>query len=199
MEIPQFPELTFEDATHTYKLNGVVIPNVTTLMSPLTEKTYDEVDPVIMMKAAARGTAVHEACENYALYGIEDCPAEYKGYFDAFKLWWDEKKPVVLSCESHVYHKMLGYAGTSDLLCEIKGHVTLVDYKTTAKVEAMLCGVQLEGYARAWESHGIKIEDRMILQLSQTGKFLEHHYLKDKERWEVLNALLKIRNYVNKF
>ena len=199
MEVQKYPELTFDDLTHTYRLNGIIIPSVTTLMKPLSDRTYEDVDPVVLQNAAKRGTAVHEACENYALYGIEDCPSEYYGYFEAFKSWWDKEKPIVLAPECQVYHKMLGYAGTTDLLCEIRGSVTIVDYKTTAKMEPMLVGVQLEGYARAWESHGVKIDDRIALHLQRAGKFSANHFPKNKECWDVLNSLLKIHNYVNKF
>ena len=199
MEIPKFPELTFDEKRHIYQLNSIEIPSVTTLMKPLSDRTYKDVDPDVLKKAAERGTSVHMACENYALYGIEDCPLEYMGYFDAFKRWWDETKPVVLAPECQVYHKELGYAGTTDLLCEIRGVVTIVDYKTTAKMEPMLVGVQLEGYGRAWDSHGVMVEDRIALHLQKAGKYSVNHFPKNRECWDVLNSLLKIHNYVNKF
>ena len=69
-------------------------------------------------------------------------------------------KPVALGTECKVYHKILRYAGTSDLMCIINGRLTLVDYKTSAQVNSKLCAVQLEGYDRAWESHGVKVDDR---------------------------------------
>ena len=54
MEIPMFPELTFEEGTHTYKLNGIEIPSVTTLMQPLSRKVYGDTDPDVLARAAAR-------------------------------------------------------------------------------------------------------------------------------------------------
>ena len=30
IHIPQFPELTFDEFTHTYRLNELIIPSVTT-------------------------------------------------------------------------------------------------------------------------------------------------------------------------
>lgn len=128
-EIPQFPELTFEEERHLYYLNGLEVPSVTTLMKPLSSDFYSTVDPEVLNKAAKRGTAIHNAVENYAKFGIEDIPPVYAGYFAGFREWWDSRKPEVLATETKVYHKILRYAGTVDLLCIIDGRVTLVDYE----------------------------------------------------------------------
>lgn len=196
-EIPSFPELTFEEVSHVYRLNGLVIPSVTTLMRPLSDDFYSAVDPDILNRAARRGTAIHNAIENYATFGIEDIPAQYSGYFDAFRQWWELRKPEPLAFESRVYHKILRYAGTADLLCLIDGRLTLVDYKSSAQVNTKLCAVQLEGYDRAYDSHGIKVEDRLILHLSKSG-YQEVPFRRSGECWSVLSALLTVRNYMNK-
>lgn len=82
-EIPQFPELTFEEERHLYYLNGLEVPSVTTLMKPLSSDFYSAVDPEVLNKAAKRGTAIHNAVENYAKFGIEDIPPVYAGYLPA--------------------------------------------------------------------------------------------------------------------
>jgi len=53
-------------------LNGLEVPSVTTLMKPLSSDFYSTVDPEVLNKAAKRGTAIHNAVENYAKFGIED-------------------------------------------------------------------------------------------------------------------------------
>lgn len=108
-EIPQFPELTFEEERHLYYLNGLEVPSVTTLMKPLSSDFYSTVDPEVLNKAAKRGTAIHNAVENYAKFGIEDIPPVYAGYFAGFREWWDSRKPEVLATETKVYHKILRY------------------------------------------------------------------------------------------
>lgn len=40
VKIPEFPELTFDEAGHLYHLNGVEIPSVTTVMKPLSSEVY---------------------------------------------------------------------------------------------------------------------------------------------------------------
>ena len=118
-EIPQFPELTFEEERHLYYLNGLEVPSVTTLMKPLSSDFYSTVDPEVLNKAAKRGTAIHNAVENYAKFGIEDIPPVYAGYFAGFREWWDSRKPeglpqnpaVCRHGRSAVHHRRKGDAG----------------------------------------------------------------------------------------
>lgn len=194
--IPDFPELTFEEKWHTYHLNGLEVPSVTTVMKPLSNDFYSTVDPEVLNRAASRGTAIHNAAENYAKFGIEDVPPAYAGYFDGFRQWWDDAKPEILATEHKLYHKILRYAGTADLLCIINGKLTLVDYKTSAQVNTKLCAIQLEAYDRALESHGIKVEDRLILHLSKTGHKAVR-FLRSGKCWSVFSALLTIKNYMD--
>lgn len=195
--IPQFPELTSEEQRHIYRLNGIEVPSVTTLMKPLSEDFYSTVDPAVLGRAAHRGTAVHNAIENYVSLGVEDIEPAYAGYMDGFLAWWRRMKPVALGTECKVYHKILRYAGTSDLMCIINGRLTLVDYKTSAQVNSKLCAVQLEGYDRAWESHGVKVDDRLILHLQRDGQYQEVGFSRSSKHWSVLSALMTVRNYMN--
>ena len=40
MEVLELPELTFDERRHIYKLNGVALPSVTTVMKPLSGDVY---------------------------------------------------------------------------------------------------------------------------------------------------------------
>ncbi len=84
-KLPEMTGLTFDPCGHTYRLSGLAIPSVTTLMKPLSNAVYQTVDPKILEKAANRGTAIHNAAENYVKFGIEDVPPALAGYFDAFR------------------------------------------------------------------------------------------------------------------
>ena len=97
-EIPQFPELTFEEERHLYYLNGLEVPSVTTLMKPLSSDFYSTVDPEVLNKAAKRGTAIHNAVENYAKFGIEDIPPVYAGYFAGSGKTRFYVKPNLMQC-----------------------------------------------------------------------------------------------------
>ena len=198
-ELPIFDELTFDERSHIYRLNGSEIPSVTTLMQPLSDKVYGSIDKETLSNAANKGTIVHNAIENFLDFGIEDIDSANEGFFDAFLDWYHKFQPVVIGTELCSYHKQLRYAGKTDLICQIRGATTIIDYKTTSAVNSMLCGVQLEGYARMWQSHGVKIDDRAILHLRRDGKFTMNHYPQNAECYSVLSSLITIRNYQNKF
>lgn len=81
VEIPQFPELSFDEAHHIYRLNGLAIPSVTTLMKPLSDDFYRTVDPEVLDRAAKRGTAIHNAVRTTRSSALEDISPAYAGYF----------------------------------------------------------------------------------------------------------------------
>lgn len=162
INLPELKELQFCENTHTYTVNGFVVPSVSEIMKPLSAAHYGGIDTDTLNKAANRGTIVHAAVENYLLFGIEDISKELRGYFDGFKKWIDKVKPVPIKTECRIYHKTLNYAGTADLPCYIDDVPTLVDFKTTATVAKVLTRVQLEAYKKAFESHDIKFERKTV-------------------------------------
>ena len=195
-----FPELTFEEDRHIYKLNEVQIPSVTTIMRPLSNELYRNIDEDVLNKAADRGTAVHNAIENYYKFGIADIEPKYEGYFRAFMSWYQSVNPEVIASECRLYHKFLLYAGTADMLVVIGGKVILVDFKTSASVNKMLTGVQLEAYSKACESLGIHIDGKAILHLKKDGRYDWHYYdSNDTESWECFGALIVVRNHIKKY
>lgn len=200
IEIPTFDELSFEEKRHIYKLNGSTIPSVSTVMRPLSQALYKDIDEQVLNKAAERGTAVHNAIENYALFRIEDIDPEFNGYFQAFLKWNEEYRPKCLATECRVYHKILRYAGTADMPVIINGKMILVDFKTSATVNKMLTGIQLEAYAKAYESHGLNFDGKAILHLKSNGKYSWIYYPKnDTENWEVFGALMTVFNHIQKY
>ena len=52
--------LEFDDATHTYRLDGFEIPSVSAIMEPLSRSKYAHISEEILDMAASRGTAVHK-------------------------------------------------------------------------------------------------------------------------------------------
>lgn len=196
-----FPELTFEEERHVYKLNGAVIPSVTALMKPLSESVYGSIDEAVLKAAAEKGTTVHNAIENFIQFGIEDIDGKYESYFRAFRKFWNDYKPKPIMTESRMYHKTFRYAGTTDFVCEIDGKLTIIDWKTSARIEKMLTGVQLEGYTRAYESHGVNIEQKAIVHLQKDASYnFDNDYpARDSERLEILADLIRIRNYIQKY
>jgi len=193
-------ELTFDEVKHVYRLDGVVIPSVTTLMKPLSAAMYDGIDEETLNKAAEKGTIVHNAIEDYVKYGFDVIPEEQAGYFEAYKSFAKDYKIEPIENEKRIYHKALRYAGTADCIAKIDGKITLIDFKTTSVLMPMLTRVQLEAYKKALESMGYKVEAKMIVQLKKDGKYkIELHELNDLEAWTVFAALQTCNNFINKY
>ena len=193
-------ELSFDPKTHTYYLNGSVIPSVTQLMKPLSNAKYGAIDETTLKAKAEKGTAVHEAIEFHIAYGAIDCPPELMGYFDAYLSWRDDYLPQIIMSEQATYHPALLYAGTMDLLAEIGGRTVLIDVKTTAQINDMLTTVQLEAYERAAEQHGITVDEKAVLQLMPDGRYKFKLYrAHDAAAWQTFAALMTIQAHINKY
>ena len=196
MELIGAEKLTFDAAKHEYRLSGEKIPSVTQILKILTGDVYANIPERNLQIAAERGSAIHEAFEIWALYGIDDVDSQYRPYMDAFLTWWKENKPEECSAETMLYHPVLRYAGTADLICKINGKTTLIDYKTTAKAFPKIYALQLEAYAQALRAHGIEVEDKIILHVMKNGKLEALHFpARDPDAWSVFGALLKVDAY----
>lgn len=200
MTFPSMDELEFEEARHIYRIGEEVLPSVTTLMKPLSDGFYKSVNETVLQKAAARGTAVHNAAENWIKFGIEDIPGEFQGYFNAFRDWWDKHKPIVVGSELRLYHKLLRYAGTGDLVCIIGEELWIIDYKSTSVLSEMLVRVQLEAYAKALESHGVKAARKGALHLRKDGSWdFPSFPAGDSAAWRVFGGLKTIHDYTKSY
>lgn len=189
--------LTFDRENHLYRVSGIPIPSVTQLMQPLSQTKYNTVNDAILQMAADRGTEVHSAIEFFLKYGVDEISDGGRGYMDAFLSWYREAKPQVIGSELMTYHRTLLYAGTVDLLANVGGKLTLIDYKTTAAIHDVLTTVQLEAYQRALASDGVKIDQKAILHLKQDGTYLFKVYqANDLEAWKTFCALITIRAHI---
>jgi hypothetical protein len=84
--------------------------------------------------AAALGTAVHDACEQYALTGIKpEVDDEVQAFLDRFDEWAQVWQPKYEAAEAAVYSTTYGYAGTLDAIATIDGQRVLLDYKSSRR------------------------------------------------------------------
>ena len=56
----QKKEIEFDEEKHIYKVDGVEIPSVTSLLSYITAGHYGAINPGVLQQAALKGTLVHE-------------------------------------------------------------------------------------------------------------------------------------------
>ena len=118
-------------------------------------------------------------------------------YNDDEDFWYySDKDGKLVASEMKMYHKLLRYGGTIDLLCILGDELALVDFKTTYSLLEMTCGVQLEAYSQALASHGLQIQRKHILHMKKDGKWAFPEFpAKDPTRWRVVGALKSLYDY----
>ena len=85
----------------------------------------------IAADAAAIGDEVHNAAEALAKGEPVVVSKRAAPYVESWRAFMANHQVNILAVEQTVWNDTVGYAGTFDLLCELDGLVTLVDYKTS--------------------------------------------------------------------
>ena len=163
--------LSFDEETHTYTFQGTVIPSVTEIMRPLSEKVYSYINPYTLRNAADKGTRVHRAIQFWIEFGYKNTDEETEPYFEQFMRFKDDFGVKFLKSEFRLFHKYLLYAGTADMLISManpKG-IGLVDVKTTTTIHEGLLSVQLAAYKEAMQSMGHNVDYTAVLLLRPEG------------------------------
>lgn len=185
-------DLEFKEETHQYFHKGLEVPSVTQIISASNQGALDNIPTSILDNASERGIAVHQAIEFYNKYKFANINEEYKGYFEAYKKWLRENSfPFIeIKSEVQVYHKVLNYAGTIDMLItDTKEEKTIVDIKTTNELNMKYVSLQLSAYKEALASQKIKIEKMYVLWLKKEGTY-EYIEVPDKKNIFMYSLLL---------
>jgi hypothetical protein len=127
--------LTFDEASHTYTLDGKPVPAVSRVLQVLGDE-YAMVDPEVLERAAELGRAVHWIIEQ-DVRGTLDVDMVDFHLLPYLDLWRDFRRtsgfePILT--EARVYSRRYRYAGTLDLFGILNGKLVLPDAKRTAGV-----------------------------------------------------------------
>lgn len=157
--------LEFDEATHTYTLDGKVIPSVTQILSIANDFSFVNKD--VLERASKFGTAVHKATELYddGILKEHALDTALVPYLNGWKKFLSDTKFEILESETRVYSKH-GYAGTFDRLGLLANKLTLLDIKTSTTV-VRSTALQLAAYKTACEEmHQKQIQQLIAVQLT---------------------------------
>lgn len=210
-------KIDFNEERHEYSIDGKKVPSVSEILAPLSADRYRDINPAVLQQAAARGTAVHEACEAID-YGLdEEIDPAIAGYVQAYQAFLRDYFPRWEMVEQIVGYRIpfdptderILFCGTVDRYGQIDGKGAVLDIKTYASVntDAMIsASCQTILYAAALESEGFNCPKRYLLHLKKDGDYRLIDLLNfDKERgfhslsiawklyeiWDDLNAARK--------
>jgi hypothetical protein len=150
---------TFDEATHTYYLDGVKKISVTQLLTEQGIKTdfsKVKIDQQTLAYASLRGTTLHEEIENFIKDGIEGVSEEFRFFRDNVyplrKKWYSE---VIVYCDD--------YCGRCDAIGVSEGEPTLVtDIKTGSSWDKIEVAWQDSLYARCLPKDMVGDDARMM-------------------------------------
>lgn len=186
-------KFSFDDATHTYRLDGKVIPSVTQILKPLYDFSF--VNRVVLARAASFGTALHKACELHLSGSLDENSLDenLKRPLEAFRQWADSAlNGECYVCEMQLYHPRLKYAGTADIIIDGQAVVDIKSRPFSEKMDPL----QLVAYEHMWmntEGHSPGPYKHIVLELRLDGTFVETSARRPKT-WEKFRYLLDYHN-----
>ena len=157
---------------------GKRYPSVTTVLGKMTDKSAleawkkrvgEDEAARVSARASTRGTNVHTMCENYVLGNDIDTSMPHNMMmFNQIKKVLDEKVNMVRATECTLFSDHLKLAGSCDLIADYDGRLSIIDYKTSAKlkrkdwIEGYFLQASLYSYM-LWEMTGILVKDIVII------------------------------------
>lgn len=161
-------KLIFFDKDHQYQVDGEPIPSVSEVLRFMSREIYDSATQYQLNNAADRGTRIHKATEQIDRFGSCEITEDIESYIRAYIQFLRDHKPHWEKIEHAMYHPELMYAGTLDRVGIIGGKRTVVDIKSTSKIETPLVTAQVNGYAMMSLD---PIEQVAVLQLKKDGTY----------------------------
>lgn len=195
--------LTFDEATHTYRVGGRVVPSVTQLLDKLHD--FSGIPVEILDAAKERGTYVHRMCEMLDLDELDVplVPEHYQGYLKAWQDFTAEYGPVWEGIEYQSHSRLFGYAGTMDRKGTLPRKFPaslrwVVDIKSSADSHPVW-GMQTAAYRQilAEEDAGYALARRATVQLRADGRF-KFLTWDEPTDWPAFQSLITLSNWSHK-
>lgn len=198
-------DLVLDEATHTYRWKGDVVPGLTRMLSDM--NNFQFVTPEHLAFKAELGKQVHLACHFEDTGGVKEESLDERviPYVLAYRKFRKLHGSSIIMSEHPQYHHTLRFACTIDRVIRRNGRPMILELKTTAE-HYPTAKLQTAGQVLAYNSnHLLPAEwalDRGSILLSDNGTFdLEMHTDQDdyaaftacltRYRWLLKHKLIK--------
>lgn len=188
------PDLVeFDEPSHTYRVNGVEYPSVSTVLGHFMD--FARVPRDVLERKRQIGRATHKAIE---LYEADELDADtvdddVMPFLESWIRFRTIKPLRVVATERIVYSKKHRFAGRLDLVVEFldePGVLWVLDGKAVYTISPATA-LQVAAYREAWnENEPIKIAKRGALQFKPNGAQAELYPYTDRNDFNYyLNSL----------
>lgn len=201
-----------EDGVRYYEISDVTkYPSVTSIISFISRDKFAEWTAKVGIEEAnrvknhstRRGTKLHRVFEVYIQNGDYESLPEYEDpliqlMFKSAKFYIDTRLDNIYQQETPMFSHRLCLAGTVDLICEVDGELSIVDFKTSKKEkpEEWLEDyfVQLSAYwAMFSEATGIVPKKLVVFLVGENGD------VQIVEKRNIMKYLTTLRDYASQF
>lgn len=149
-------------------------------------------------EALSIGTIVHQFAEDWALDKKPPPPINQKAHSAvmAFVDWWVAHKIKVVAVEKILYSREHGFCGTADLIAEVDGELSIVDYKTSKAIYQEYYYQVGGAYRVAFEEEiGLKVKRGIVARFDKENGGFEAKDCEDMEAdWECFKSALTLYN-----
>lgn len=187
--------LEYDDSTHTYIADGVIVPSVTQVLDIKFGGKYASVNPSILNRAAIRGTSIHKAIEDYCKGDEELLEIKEVRNFNFLKKIYefnvlDNETPIIISRAGTPI-----VAGRLDLVLGIHGITALADIKTVSTLDKEYLAYQLNLYRIGYmQSYGTEIKELYGVHLRDDKRKFVKIPIDEGRAWDILDKYERSKN-----
>lgn len=184
-------DVEFIDDTHTYLVDGIIVPSITQILKHKFGNKYKYVNIGLLKKSAELGTKTHKAIEDYCRYGKEDDSQELRNFkflqkHYKFNVVDNEVTVILFNGDKPIC------AGRLDLVLEIDDKIGGGDIKRTSTLDKEYLAYQLNLYRIAYKQcYGIDWKFLKGIQLKENKRKFVDIPINEDIAWELINNAME--------
>ena len=198
MRLDDRPAVEFDEASHTYRLDGAIVPSVTSVLEPVRLETGGSQE--VREYKRQIGKALDLCIELHHRQDLDfgTVSEEVLPFFEAWLAFLRDTGFRPLLLQPVVYSRKLRFAGKPDIfgtrVPDSANPDELIDTKCTFAMD-QATAIQTAGYSiAALESLGIRVKTRAGLQLLRDGTYRYHPFNNSGDE-NVFRACLAINSW----
>lgn len=179
--------LEFDEETHTYLVDGIIVPSVTQVLKVRFGRKYEGVNKEVLRKAAQRGTEIHKAIEDYCTGEWDKLDIKEVRNFKflmvkyGFEVLKNEVPIIIFENDKP------RAAGRLDLVLTDGTQKSIADIKTTSTLDKEYLAYQLNLYRIGYmQCYGEDIKALYGVHLKEDKRKMAKLPINEDMAWQIL-------------